>query len=160
MLFQVLAPAITLFRLANPRSRVKWGRLVRSVDTVVILMGLHKLREIMNQLLESDCEPDRPVALIQSGTRSSQRTVSGTVATIAELAHENNIRSPVVIVIGEVARLSEELKWFGQNSLRPRTDPEITETAKWAFENLGLSSSQHDRRTKIRQLTHKFRSQS
>jgi siroheme synthase len=48
-------------------------RLVaRSVDTLVILMGLRNLRKIMNRLLKSGCKPEHPVVLIHSATRPSQ----------------------------------------------------------------------------------------
>jgi siroheme synthase len=67
--------------------QVKWRELASSADTLVILMGLHSLREIMNRLLEAGCEP---VALIQSGTRPSQKSVVGTVATIADRAARAN----------------------------------------------------------------------
>ncbi|HYA31024.1 MAG TPA: uroporphyrinogen-III C-methyltransferase, partial [Acidobacteriota bacterium] len=48
--------------------KVNWGELAHSVDTLVILMGLHNLRAIMDELLAGGCDPKRPVALIQSGT--------------------------------------------------------------------------------------------
>jgi len=88
---------------------VKWCELARSVDTIVILMGLHNLRQIMNQLLEGGCEPGRPVALIQSGTRPSQRTLVATVATIADLAEGAEFKSPTVIVVGEVVNFRSRL---------------------------------------------------
>ena len=93
---------------------VRWGQLVQSVDTLVILMGLHNLREIMNRLLEKGCEPQRPVALIQSGTRPSQKSVVGTVETIADLAEGENFQSPTVVVVGEVVKLGRELHWFSE----------------------------------------------
>jgi siroheme synthase len=77
---------VTGYNASRNHDQIKWSGLARSVDTLVILMGLHRLKEIMNRLLEGGCEPQRPVALIQSGTRLSQRSVVGTVATIADLA--------------------------------------------------------------------------
>ena len=93
-------------------SAVNWSGLMRSVDTLVILMGLGNLTEIMNRLLECGCEVERPVALIQSGTRSRQVVVTGTVGTIGTLASQAKLRSPVTIVVGLVARLAEQLDWF------------------------------------------------
>lgn len=91
---------------------VKWGELARSVDTLVILMGLHNLRAIMDELLAAGCAPERPVALIQSGTSKEQRVLGGTVATIAALAANTSFRSPAVIVVGEAVRFREQLGWF------------------------------------------------
>jgi hypothetical protein len=53
--------------------------LANVVDTLVILMGLHNLRKIMGRLLAGGCAPERPVALIQSGTYSLQKTLVGSV---------------------------------------------------------------------------------
>jgi len=91
---------------------VNWPGLVESIDTLVILMGLDNLAVIMERLLENGCEPDRPVGLIRSGTRSQQVVVTGTVGTIALLASQANLRSPVTIVVGVVNRLAAELDWF------------------------------------------------
>lgn len=94
----------------------QWGEIARSVDTLVILMGLHNLTEIMNRLIEGGCEAQRPIAIIESGTLPSQRSITGTVATIVALAGEYRIRPPAVIVVGEVARLAERIGWYGKLS--------------------------------------------
>ena len=91
---------------------VKWGELARSVDTLVILMGLHNLVAIMDELRAGGCESERPVALIQSGTTKRQRVLCATVGTIGALAAVANFQSPAIIVVGEVARLGEKLGWF------------------------------------------------
>jgi uroporphyrin-III C-methyltransferase len=90
--------------------QLKWSLLARGADTLVILMGLHGLRGIMSRLLENGCEPQRPVALIQSGTRPSQRSVVGTVETIADLAEAKKFQLPTVIVVGEVVKLGRDLQ--------------------------------------------------
>ena len=92
-------------------SAINWSGLVHSIDTLVILMGLSNLAAIMDRLLESGCEPERPVGLIRCGTRSQQVVVTGTVATIGVLARQAELRSPVTIVVGAVARLAAELDW-------------------------------------------------
>jgi uroporphyrinogen III methyltransferase/synthase len=92
-------------------SAVNWSGLAHSVDTLVILMGLNNLAAIMDRLMENGCEPERPVGLIQSGTRSQQVVVTGTVGTIAVLSSQAKLRSPVTIVVGAVARLAAELDW-------------------------------------------------
>jgi uroporphyrin-III C-methyltransferase len=105
---------VTGHETSNGSDQVKWNELIRSVDTLVILMGLHNLRQIMNRLLESGCEPQRPVALIHAATRSSQKSLLGTVQTIADLARQAKFQSPTVIVVGEVVRLGQELQWFSE----------------------------------------------
>ena len=105
---------VTGHNAARNHDQIKWSGLARSVDTLVILMGLHSLREIMSRLLEGGCDPQRPVALIQSGTRPSQKSVIGTVATIADLAEGEKFQSPTVIVVGEVVKLGWDLHWFSK----------------------------------------------
>jgi uroporphyrin-III C-methyltransferase len=92
--------------------KIRWRELLSAVDTIVILMGLHDLDEIMSGLLQSGCDPQKPVALIESGTYPAQRTLNGTVSGINTLARRWKFRSPTVIVIGEVVRLGKELQWF------------------------------------------------
>jgi uroporphyrin-III C-methyltransferase len=92
--------------------QVKWGELARSVDTLVILMGLHNLDAIIAELLAGGCEPELPVAVIQSGTTNQQRVLCATVRTIGVLAAAANFQSPAVIVVGQVAKFAEHLGWF------------------------------------------------
>lgn len=77
----------------------------RSTATVVILMGLHKIREIM-YIFERCGKSDTLVAVIQNGTCPDQRSVIGTVTTIADMVEQEGIGSPAVIVAGEVVRLA------------------------------------------------------
>jgi uroporphyrin-III C-methyltransferase len=112
---------VTGHKASNSSGQVKWEELARSVDTLVILMGLRNLREIMNRLLEGGCEPQRPVALIHSATRPSQKSLLGSVQTIADLADQAKFKSPTVIVVGEVVRLGRELHWFSETVIDDRS---------------------------------------
>lgn len=112
---------VTGHRASSGSGHVKWGELAHSVDTLVILMGLHNLREIMNRLMQGGCEPQRPVALIHAGTRPSQRSVVGTVQTIAALADRRKFQSPTLIIVGEVVRLGRELHWLNKTMFDDRS---------------------------------------
>jgi uroporphyrin-III C-methyltransferase len=84
-----------------------------SADTLVILMGVAHLREITRDLLEAGRAPDTPAAVIRWGTYEGQQTVTGTLRTIADEALRAGLqRAPAVIIVGEVVRLRERLKWF------------------------------------------------
>jgi uroporphyrin-III C-methyltransferase len=91
---------------------VNWRELLRGVDTLVILMGLKNLKSIMARLRAEGCSPNRPVALIQSGTLPIQKTAIGTVANIADVAEQGCFASPALIVIGAVVKLCDDLAWF------------------------------------------------
>jgi hypothetical protein len=104
-----------------------------SVDTLVILMGRHNLREIMKRLVEDGCEPQRSAALIQSGTTVEQSTVTGTGETIPELVNRYRFGTPTVVVVGRAVDLGWELQWFSETmfefkrarSQLPENSPEL-----------------------------------
>jgi uroporphyrin-III C-methyltransferase len=81
----------------------------QSTATVVILMGLKKIREIMN-VFQAHGKAQTPVAVIQNGTLPNQKNVLGTVETISGLTIEELVGPPAIIVIGEVVRHAGQLK--------------------------------------------------
>jgi len=78
----------------------------QSTATVVILMGLHKLDEIV-EIYAGVGKLDEPVAIIQNGTLENQKIVSGKISNIQPLAKISEIASPAIIVIGQVAALPD-----------------------------------------------------
>ena len=85
----------------------------QSSATVVILMGMHKLSEIV-AVYQANRTDDLPIAIIQNGTRKDQKKVIGTIATIAALVKDQQISSPAIIVIGEVVRNISKLTSYLQ----------------------------------------------
>ncbi|MFH7017428.1 uroporphyrinogen-III C-methyltransferase [Flavobacterium sp. FlaQc-47] len=80
----------------------------KSNATVVILMGMHKLEEIISIYQENRTD-DLPIAIIQNGTKNTEQKVVGTISTISKLVSENKISSPAIIVIGEVVKNTSKL---------------------------------------------------
>lgn len=74
--------------------------------TVVLLMGVSALAGSAAVLATGDRGVDCPVAIIENGTRENQRVTIGTIGTIAEQATARGVRSPAVIVVGDVVALS------------------------------------------------------
>ncbi|MBK0368563.1 uroporphyrinogen-III C-methyltransferase [Flavobacterium agrisoli] len=87
----------------------------KSAATVVILMGMHKLEEII-AIYQENRTDDLPVAIIQNGTKNSEQKVIGTVNTISKLVAEKNIASPAIIVIGEVVKHSSNFNAYFEES--------------------------------------------
>jgi uroporphyrin-III C-methyltransferase len=83
-----------------------------SADTIVVLMGLNQLRRIGDELIAAGVSPHTPAAVIRWGTYDSQETIVGTLVSIADSVSRAGLRAPVLIVIGEVVRLREQLNWF------------------------------------------------
>ncbi|WP_374173435.1 uroporphyrinogen-III C-methyltransferase [Flavobacterium tructae] len=75
----------------------------KSDATVIILMGMHKLEEIIS-IYQQNRIDNLPIAIIQNGTKKSEQKVIGTISTIVKLVSEKNITSPAIIVIGEVVK--------------------------------------------------------
>ena len=102
---------------SKPDSAVDWQTLAKSSDTLAILMGQHNLRSITSALVRYGRAPQTPVALVQWGTESYQRTLVGTLADIADKAAASGIGAPAVTVVGDVVRLRDAIRWFDNRPL-------------------------------------------
>ena len=101
----------------KPASTIDWGRLADPHRTLVLLMAIGNLREIAAQLIAHGLVPETPVAVIQDGTRPTQRTATGTLATIADAVAAAGIGAPAIAIVGDVVRLREEIAWFDRGAL-------------------------------------------
>lgn len=112
--------------VGNTKSSVEWAKLAYAVDTLVILMGVKNLPHIVAELLGSGVSPQMPAAVIQQGTSRQQESVIGTLKNIVERAA--HLRSPAVIVLGQVVELNAQLRWFAPEAiLREKLVPRVEE---------------------------------
>jgi uroporphyrinogen III methyltransferase/synthase len=93
-------------------STIHWDKVSVGSDTLVILMGMGNLAPIVAELIRNGRPASTPVAVISQGTSPQQRTIMGTLKDIADRANEEGIAAPAVIVVGEVVKLREHLRWF------------------------------------------------
>ncbi len=98
-------------------SKVHWDRIATGIGTLVFFMGMKNLQNIVDNLVSHGRNPDTPVALIQWGTRTDQRVVTGTLKDIIEKVKEAKLGPPAIIVVGEVVRLREKLNWYESKPL-------------------------------------------
>lgn len=98
-------------------SGIAWDKLATGAGTLVFLMGVGNLEKIALRLMEHGRAPETPVAVIRKGTVPEQRTVTGSLRDIAQIAEREKIRAPAVIVVGGVVRLRKELNWFEEKPL-------------------------------------------
>ena len=75
----------------------------KSTATVVILMGMHKLEEIV-RVFSNEGKLNTAVAIIQNGTRVNENVGIGTMSTIQNIVEEKQLSSPAIIVIGDVVK--------------------------------------------------------
>ncbi len=90
-------------------SGIHW-KAVAGMETIVFLMGVSRLSLIVARLVEEGRDLETTVAVIQWGTLPWQKTVTGTLQDIQEKAR--GMKSPGIIVVGEVVRLRHRLRWF------------------------------------------------
>jgi uroporphyrin-III C-methyltransferase/precorrin-2 dehydrogenase/sirohydrochlorin ferrochelatase len=91
-----------------------WPALAQDHQTLAIYMGVARLEEFTQRLLEHGRRPDTPFAIIENGTLPQQRVVSGVLQELPARAKEHAIHPPALLVVGEVAALATEHAWFGR----------------------------------------------
>ena len=96
---------------------IDWPALAAFPGTLVFYMGVRALPAIAESLIAAGRSAREPVAIVERGTLPGQRTLTGTLATIAEVAHAENVRAPSITVVGPVATLAGELSWLGPSPL-------------------------------------------
>ena len=101
---------VTGHEAIKSESAVDWAKLATAVDTLVILMGLHNLRTIVDKLIANGRVPETAVAVIHQGTTARQQVVIGTLADIVEKSAR--LKAPALIIVGEVVKLRNKLDWF------------------------------------------------
>jgi uroporphyrinogen III methyltransferase / synthase len=94
------------------RSDIDWDHLAGLGGTIVFYMGVRRMEENLNRLIAGGRPADTPAAIVEWGTYPRQRTLTGTLGTIAASAAEAGIGAPALVVVGEVVELRERLAWF------------------------------------------------
>ena len=79
--------------------------------TKVMLMGMSRLRETLEALVQAGQGADVPAAAVQWAATGRQKSVTATVATLADAVEAAGIASPAVVVIGDVVKLAPQLDW-------------------------------------------------
>ena len=85
--------------------------------TKVILMGVQRIRQISKALIAHGMSPETPVGMVRWGTTGQQKSIAGTLATIADLVDKTGFKAPAVTVIGGVVNLRDKLNWFEKRPL-------------------------------------------
>lgn len=89
-----------------------WPRLADPDTTLVVYMGRTSARRISEQLIAHGLEPSTPAAAVIDGTRSSQHTISTSLARLPDQLDLLGSAAPTLIIIGRVVTLAEALNWF------------------------------------------------
>jgi len=88
------------------RSSIDWKSL-KGINTLIVLMGVSRRKEIARRLIEIGRDPKEPVAFIENGTTERQRVI---LTDLYELStNPPEVSPPAIMVVGSVVRLREKL---------------------------------------------------
>lgn len=97
-------------------SRHDWAAIAK-MGTVVCYMGVSRLAEICQSLIDHGKPAETPAAIIEWGTYDNQRVEIGTITDLPERARAAGIGNPAIIVIGEVVTCRHEMAWYDTRPL-------------------------------------------
>lgn len=86
-----------------------WAGLAGAGRTLVIYMGLATAQDIAEKLMADGLSPATPVAVIEKATRPDQRVLRSLLADLGQMVDRHRVKSPALIVVGDVASLAQAL---------------------------------------------------
>ena len=112
--------ASSLTEGAEQMTGADYEALARLSGTLVILMGMHHLKELTDRLIGAGMSPSCPAAVVMEGATKRQRWVRAPLERLAEEAVRAGLKAPSVIVIGETASLHLAPMSFSQTDALPQ----------------------------------------
>ena len=97
---------------ADAPTALRYEQIAKIPGTKVVLMGMDNLADWTQSLIAHGMNPETPVAIVHRGTTGRQKSVAGTLATIANLAENEKISPPAITILGDVVKLRGKLNWF------------------------------------------------
>jgi uroporphyrin-III C-methyltransferase len=91
---------------------INWHYVADPDCTLVIYMGLSNLSQICSSLIEAGLSASTPAAAIENGTTSKQQRVLSQLDQLEAAVSQSGLKAPVMIIIGKVVALADELDWF------------------------------------------------
>jgi len=90
-----------------------WKSLAAPRQTLAVYMGVAQIAALQSGLLTAGASRRTPVAIIENGTRSAQRVIVTTLAQLPRSAARHAVKSPALLLVGNVAASAARLHWFG-----------------------------------------------
>lgn len=98
--------------------RVDFSKFAQVGGTLCIYMGMSKLEEIVDKLLEGGISPDVPAAVVSNGTLPTQRKVISPLNGLVTAAKDAGLQAPAIVFIGNaIGRTGENANWFENRPL-------------------------------------------
>ena len=108
--------------LKDGTMNLDWTALARPGQTVVVYMGLLGLPILAREMIAHGLPASTPAAVIEHGTTTNQRVVTGTLADLPGRAFDARLEPPTLIIVGDVVRLQREFAWFDPAAAGPTVD--------------------------------------
>ncbi|HOV96019.1 MAG TPA: siroheme synthase CysG [Thermomonas sp.] len=90
-----------------------WAALAQPQQTLAFYMGVGGLAHLRERLIAHGRAASTPFAIIENGSRSTQRVITGQLDALPDLAAAHAVQAPALLIVGEVAALAKPLHWFG-----------------------------------------------
>ncbi|MDQ2857269.1 MAG: uroporphyrinogen-III C-methyltransferase [Candidatus Eremiobacteraeota bacterium] len=98
-------------------SSLDFAKLANPKQTLIFLMAMGGLAGIVDKLRDNGMPDDLPVGIVREGTKPSQETLVATLGTIVAEVERTKFAAPAVVVIGNVVRERDSIRWFDTNPL-------------------------------------------
>lgn len=99
------------------KSTIDWSKVSTGIGTLVFYMGIKNLPHIVERLIANGRDPKTPVVVVRWASTTKQRSVEGTLETIADIVQTAGIKPPALVVVGEVVQLRKTINWFEKRPL-------------------------------------------
>lgn len=103
---------ITGHKKAGQEYNINFRALAETGGTLVFLMGVSALEDICRNLMEAGLSPETPAAVLQQGTTAGQKRIVATLSTLKSEADRQGVRTPAIIVVGNVCELADDFFWY------------------------------------------------
>ena len=100
----------------NSIDALDWRALAQEKQTLAVYMGVSGLDTLRERLLAHGRSGQTPAALIENGSRAEQRVIHCDLDSLPETAKREAVKSPALLILGEVAALGRTLAWFGADA--------------------------------------------
>lgn len=104
----------------KPSEQTDWEALARVPGTIVILMGMGRIRAIADRLIAGGRPGTQPAAVVRNASLPTQQVLAATLGTLADRIDESGLGPPAVVVVGETAALAERIGWLSGRPLSGR----------------------------------------
>ena len=91
---------------------LNWEMLAHEKQTLIFYMGMHGSKIICEELIKHGLSNETPAALIVKGTTEDQEVIIGNLKNMPEIIMDRKIVPPTLLIIGDVVKLHNKLKWF------------------------------------------------